>query len=111
MINVCSVCAGEGKPISGGFCICSGKGTQEAEMHGLRTELFESNNHLKLIEENTPNALVHLWSVWLKQNEIQEISAEDLLNSHYMDDSWKGLTMKQTNFVETFINLWEIEHD
>lgn len=38
--ELCSVCAGTGKPVSGILCICGGAGTQSAEVRGLRQELF-----------------------------------------------------------------------
>lgn len=34
----CSVCAGTGKPVSGGDCICGGNGTIHGELDGLRQE-------------------------------------------------------------------------
>ena len=37
----CSVCAGTGKPVSGLPCICSGRGSQAAEMEGLRQQVAE----------------------------------------------------------------------
>ncbi len=37
---MCSVCAGQGKPVSGKKCICGGAGTQTAEMQGLRNYIF-----------------------------------------------------------------------
>jgi len=36
-IDICDVCAGNGKPISGKPCICGGAGTLQAEMQGFRT--------------------------------------------------------------------------
>ena len=38
--DVCSVCAGEGAPVSGRPCICGGAGTAGAEMLGLRRSLL-----------------------------------------------------------------------
>lgn len=39
--EVCSVCAGEGEPISGRPCICGGHGTLHHEAIGLRLRLIE----------------------------------------------------------------------
>jgi len=41
--EVCSVCSGTGKPISGKVCICGGLGTIYAEMDGLRKALYEAS--------------------------------------------------------------------
>lgn len=42
----CSVCVGTGKPLSGLPCICGGAGTEDAELQGFRTALYDA--HLKL---------------------------------------------------------------
>ena len=38
----CSVCAGDGVPVSGGKCICGGSGLESDEISGLRRELAEA---------------------------------------------------------------------
>lgn len=43
----CSVCGGTGKPVSGLRCICGGKGTQAAEVDGLRQRIFDLERALK----------------------------------------------------------------
>ena len=64
--------------------------------------------------EDVHSRLCDLWITWCEQNEISEISADDLLHSllhsNYFNDD-PGLTMKQAEFVEKFIELWEIEND
>ena len=37
----CSVCTGDGKPLSGGLCICDGEGTIYGELKGLRLALYD----------------------------------------------------------------------
>ena len=39
--DVCSVCAGTGKPISGKPCICGGAGTIYAELQGFRERVYD----------------------------------------------------------------------
>lgn len=45
----CGVCAGTGDPGNGRKCICDGKGTRSAEMHGLRGAVIEMSALTKLI--------------------------------------------------------------
>lgn len=48
----CGVCLGEPLP-SGKPCICGGIGTEQAEMHGLRSALFDADNEIaRLRAEN-----------------------------------------------------------
>ena len=39
----CSVCAGQGKPISGKPCVCGGTGTIYGELQGIRRELIKAD--------------------------------------------------------------------
>ena len=60
--------------------------------------------------EDVHNRLCDLWTTWCEQNEISEISANDLYHAYYMDDD-TSLTIKQIKFVKLFIKFWEIEND
>lgn len=55
-VVMCSVCAGTGKPVSGGDCICGGKGTYSAELHGLRNKV----NELEVMVDRAHDALHEL---------------------------------------------------
>lgn len=48
--DLCGVCAGTGKPVSGLPCICGGSGTAIAEMLGLREELYDTRAALATAE-------------------------------------------------------------
>lgn len=43
--TACGVCLGEPLP-SGKPCICGGIGTEQAEMHGLRSALFHADDEI-----------------------------------------------------------------
>ena len=60
--------------------------------------------------EDVHDKLCNLWITWCEQNDMPDISADDLLHSNYMDDD-TSLTTKQAKFVEAFVSLWEIEND
>lgn len=62
MKDLCSVCAGTGKPISGLPCICDGIGTQTSEMHGLRVELFKTQANNKRLVDALNEAAIELIS-------------------------------------------------
>ena len=55
-------------------------------------------------------ALIEVWQSWCKREGIPEISADDLMHSHYMDDS-DTYTEAQRRFTETYCRLWDLEHD
>lgn len=50
MSDLCSVCAGTGKPVSGLPCICAGVGTQNAETDGLRFALQSANKTIEQLQ-------------------------------------------------------------
>jgi len=45
-MDMCDICAGNGKPISGKPCICGGAGTLLAEMQGFRKALYKAYDDL-----------------------------------------------------------------
>lgn len=61
-------------------------------------------------EDRVYEALKTLWLVWLEQEDIPKISADDLMHSHYMDDE-DTYTEKQRRFTETYCRLWSLEND
>ncbi len=80
--DVCSVCVGTGRPVSGLPCICGGTGSEAAEIAGLRRELFRCNaenerfrTRLAKIEEPLPtNDVVVL--VRNFENAVLDITSE-----------------------------------
>ena len=55
-------------------------------------------------------SLIDIWINWCEREGIPEISADDLMHSHYMDDEGT-YTEKQRRFTETYCRLWSLEHD
>lgn len=51
MVELCSVCAGTGQPVSGLPCICAGRGTALAETQGLREHCFDLEEELAKVRE------------------------------------------------------------
>jgi hypothetical protein len=47
--EMCDVCAGTGKPISGKPCICGGEGTSTAERVGLRKRIMQLEYALEAV--------------------------------------------------------------
>lgn len=51
MSDVCSVCAGTGKPVSGLPCICGGEGTAYAELQGFRVLTFKQDEEILQLKD------------------------------------------------------------
>lgn len=51
MSELCGVCAGTGKPVSGLPCICGGSGAQSDELYGLRLELSRAKEEINKKDE------------------------------------------------------------
>lgn len=58
---LCGVCGGTGKPVSGLPCVCSGVGTEQAEMHGLRVMVFELQEELAKVAAQTDDTKIMNW--------------------------------------------------
>ena len=73
----CSLCVGTGKPLSGLPCICGGAGTEDAELQGFRTALYDA--HLKLeIMRAAPLAEL----IWASPREVLNIVQANDIGCH-----------------------------
>lgn len=76
-MDPCSVCGGEGKPVSGGMCICRGSGTMVAELEGMRGLLFEITKE-KIEYANTISKIkgvIAMAEEWAETQAMPETSA------------------------------------
>ena len=79
-MNLCSVCAGEGKPTSGLECVCGGLGTADAEMHGLRMRVLELETLLDEAEDWVASP------PWVRMQISEDISANHVHDSGDTND-------------------------
>lgn len=62
----------------------------------------------RLRNPSQTNGLIDFWVSWLSDNNLTDISADDLLHSHHMDKDGKKLNAYQLKVVNTYSKFWDL---